>query len=91
MILGVVYGICRELYDFFEDSEKTSVIASGNAVQKNSVFGLVLKDVFKKPVKISQQSEEAAMGAALFSAVSANILDGIGDFKDFIKYREVQI
>lgn len=91
MILGVVYGICRELYDFFEGSEKTSVIASGNAVQKNSVFGLVLKDVFKKPVKISQQSEEAAMGAALFSAVSANILDGIGDFKDFIKYREVQL
>lgn len=89
MILGVVYGICRELYDFFESSEKTSVIASGNAVQKNSVFGLVLKDIFKKPVKISQQSEEAAMGAALFSAVSANKLDGIGDFRDFIKYREV--
>ena len=89
MILGVVYGICRELYDFFDGSEKVSVIASGNAVQKNSVFGLVLKDIFKRPVKISQQSEEAAVGAALFSAVSADILDGTDDFKDFIKYREV--
>lgn len=87
LILGVLYGICRELYDFFGDSvkEKKSVVASGNAVQKNRVLRKIISDIFDMPVKIPAQSEEASVGAALFAAVSAKYIDS---FENFGAYRK---
>lgn len=87
LILGVLYGICRELYDFFGDSvkEKKSVVASGNAVQKNRVLRKIISDIFDMPVKIPAQSEEASVGAALFAAVSAKY---INSFENFGAYRK---
>lgn len=88
-ILGVINGMCTELYSFFgqiADSNKKSVIASGNAVRKNKVFKKVISDIFGMPVKIPKCSEEAAVGAAMFSAVSARLIGGAEDIKRFIEY-----
>ena len=90
LALGFVFGICRELYDYFADKvkEKKYVIASGNAVQKNPVFRRVISDMFGIPVKICTSREEAAVGAALFSAASAKLLKSEAEFSKFIKYEE---
>lgn len=88
LVLGIVYGICLELYDFFADEirHKKTIIVSGNAVQKNSIFRSVISDIFKMPLKMPKIKEEAATGAALFAAVSAGLINNINDFKNFIKY-----
>ncbi len=90
LTLGVVYGICRELYEFFEDNleGKKYIIASGNVVQKNPVFKYVLSDMFKLPVKVCASREEASIGVALFSAVSTGLLKNEAELSHFIKYME---
>ncbi len=88
MVLGFIYGMCRELYDFLGDKSKskTSIIASGNAVQKNPVFRWVLSDMFGMPVKLSQSKEEASIGAALFAGVASGALSDVNKFSQFINH-----
>ncbi len=88
LVLGFIEGMCRELYDFLKDSlgDKTHLIASGNTIQKSPVFKNVLADMFKMPVKLSCNREEAAIGTALFSALSAELLESEKEFSKFMKY-----
>jgi len=87
--LGVIHGICRELYDLLGEKTvgKSAIIASGGAVQRNPVLQKVISDMFGLPLILSTQKEEAATGAALFAAVAAGKLTGIADFADFIYYK----
>ncbi len=90
LILGVIKGMCTELQNLFAEigtSNKTMIVASGNAVQKISIFKRVLSDVFQMSVQISQGKEEAATGSALFSALSAKYLESMQDFSKFIHYK----
>ncbi len=88
LVLGFLDGICRKLYNYFDDklSDKKLIVASGNAVQKNKVLPMIIRDIFGLPVKLLASSEEASFGAALFGAVSSNILSSDEDFKYFINY-----
>ncbi len=72
LILSFIYGVCSELYESFSEftKAKSRIIASGNAVQKNPLFKAVLSDISGKKVDVSQNKEEAAIGAARFSASS---------------------
>ena len=87
--LGFIFGICQELYEYIGDEliGKTSVVASGNAVQKIGIMREVIEEVFGLPVSISDGKEEASVGTALFSTIAANELDEINDFADFISYK----
>lgn len=88
LILGFIYGICNELYNLLpSDLQKKNIIASGNAVRKNKVFPHIITEVFNMPVNIPVYSEEASVGAALFSAVSAGLLKNPAVMGKFIKYR----
>ena len=89
MALGFINGMCRELYAHFEGrmDGKKCVVASGNAVQKIPVFRNVLADMFGMPVMISENREEASLGAALFACAACGILTE-ADFGRFINYRE---
>lgn len=89
MVLGFIYGICRELYDFMGDSinDKSLIVASGNAVQKIPVMKNVLFDVFGVEVQISKSREEASLGTALFSGIANGDLKDITETSGFINYK----
>ncbi len=90
LILGFIYGMCRELYDFLgEKAEgKSKLIASGNGVQKNPILRKVLGDIFGMPVNLSKSKEEASIGAALFAGVASGVLTSENDFAQFIVFEE---
>lgn len=55
-------------------SRKTKLIASGNAVRKNSIFQQILAERFHMPLTIGQNEEEAAYGASLCALYSSGQL-----------------
>ena len=89
LALGFINGICKELYDFMpKNTEKKLIVASGNAVRKIPIMKQVIEDMFGLPVQVSYNKEEASVGAALFSAISANFVNNIYEASEFISYRE---
>lgn len=88
LALGFIVGMCNELHDMFGTNadNKTIVVASGNAVQRIPIMKNILNDIFTLPIHVSLSKEEASIGTALFSAVSANLLRDIEAFADFIAY-----
>ena len=89
LILGVLRGMCAELYELYEQFSKkcTHIIASGGAVKKNEVLKLLIKDVFSMEVTGNTFKEEAATGAALFSALALGKIDYKNGFSDYIRKR----
>ena len=79
LVLGFIKGICKELYDFVGVRSKTKkqIVASGNAVRKIPIMKSVISDMFGLPVKISDNKEEASVGAALFASLTAGLTDNI--------------
>ncbi len=69
LVLGVLYGMAHELKEFYDQMEVSvdHLIASGGAVQKNPILCNVLADIFGMRVSLSQEDEESAVGAALYT------------------------
>ena len=90
LILGTIYGMCRELYTLYRQADvcKRQLVISGGAVQKNKVLQSVIAEQFCTVPVLSMQIEEAAKGAALFSAVAAGLLSDMSAFSDYIFYKE---
>ena len=80
--------MCDELYKLYQkmNVKKTHIVASGGAVRKNTVLKKVLEDKFAMSVSICSVKEEAATGAALFSAYAIGKTEYKGGFTDCIKY-----
>ena len=79
LVLGFIKGICKELYDFVgvRCQTKKRIVASGNAVRKIPIMKSVISDMFGLPVEISENNEEASVGAALFASLTAGLTDNI--------------
>lgn len=90
LILGFIIGMCRELYELFENkvANKKTLVASGNAVQKITIIKDIISNMFNLPVNITLSKEEASVGCALFSSVSAGMLKNTDEFSDFIEYKK---
>ncbi|MBE6640943.1 MAG: MerR family transcriptional regulator [Ruminococcaceae bacterium] len=90
LILGVISGMCDELYGLYGalGIEKSHIVASGGAIRKNSVLRKVLEDRFCMTVSVCSVKEEAATGAALYSAYALDLIEYKNGFPDFIKYVE---
>ncbi len=77
-IAGTLWGMAAELHEMFRkmphDHVNTLVI-SGNAVRKNPALRQMLKEVFDMNVCMPSHKEEAAFGAAMFSALGAGCTD----------------
>lgn len=89
LTLGFLQGMVDELKYYFELMKRegiTQIVASGNAVQKNSVLRKLLEDTFGCEIFITDNREEAAFGAALYSSVSNDIITE-KDAKNIIKYK----
>ena len=88
LILGVINGMCDELYSLYQlgQTRKSHIIASGGAIRKNHILQRVLEDKFGMPVSVSSVKEEAAMGAALFSAYAIDRIEYKDGFSKYINY-----
>lgn len=69
-VLGVLKGICDELYSYYcrfpsELRKRASFIGSGNAIRMNSLLKELIEIRFSGELKIAPYKEEAAYGAAL--------------------------
>lgn len=79
--LGILEGICRELYDFYlkmpeKNRRIDRVVVSGNGMRKNAIMRNICRDMFGVDVRIPRYQEEASYGVALFSLLVE------GRFKD---------
>ena len=74
LTLGVLKGMCEELYELYSafPEKSTVALASGGAVRKNPLLKTLLEERFGIPVSVNTVDEEAATGAALFSALCIN-------------------
>ena len=62
----------NELYSLYAlfPNKKENIIASGGAVRKNEILKKLICDIFGTNLRVSDLSEEAALGAAIFSLIS---------------------
>ena len=89
---GVLWGMASELHDMFvkipHDSVDTLVI-SGNAVRKNPALRRMLKQVFGLETVIPVHMEEAAFGAAMFSALVTGCTGTPEEIRACVLYSDV--
>lgn len=77
---GVIGGIIGELYGMYEkmdsgaDKIRSQAVVSGNAMRRNPALRKKAAEVFGAELLIPAYNEEAAYGAALYSAVSSGII-----------------
>ena len=90
LVLGLLKGMCEELYELYEaiPQKRSSIVASGGAVRKNKVLKKLIADQFGASVFVNTCEEEAATGAALFSAFTIGKIPYNNGFSDFIVYGE---
>ena len=55
-------------------------------MKKNAIIKKLIEDRFEMGVSLNKMREEAATGAALFSALTIGLLEYKGGFPEFIKY-----
>ena len=86
LVLGVLRGMCNELYGLYEcfGEKKTRMVASGGAVKQNIVLEKLLSECFGMNVSINNVDEEAATGAALFSACAIGKVKYNDGFSEYI-------
>jgi sedoheptulokinase len=76
LILGSLKGVSRELYHFYESlpeeirNEKSSLVGSGNALQRNPLLCRAFEEQFGRKLSFSPYCEEAAFGACLTAVIS---------------------
>ena len=69
---AIIEGMVNELAEFArlaDLSDIKKIVASGNAVRKNSVIREVISNLFNMPCQIGEVIEEAAVGAARFGII----------------------
>lgn len=75
LVLGVLRGICRELFAFYGEigmGEKPAcLMGSGNGIRSNPLLRELLSEQFETEVRIPPYAEEAACGAAKFARLYA--------------------
>ncbi len=77
IIRDVLNGMAQEFYDLYTAIQngtgvsKSRLIASGNGVRRNTALQNILQDRFGMPLKVEQNEEEAAFGAAVSGLIAA--------------------
>lgn len=73
LILGVLTGMARELYDLYETIQQGTgiqvkhILASGNGLCKNRMLQQIFQEMFQADLTLSKHQEAAACGAAMSS------------------------
>ena len=91
LCLGVLKGICSELYSLFrkipDGPPRTTLIGSGNGIRSSPLLQQIFTDTFGLELKIPLYKEEAAYGAALFSLCACGYCRSLQEAQDKIKYK----
>lgn len=70
LVYGVLEGMARELFEFYEkivsqsDIRRSRIVASGNGFRKNRNLQKIISDMFGMKLNMTEYKEEAAAGAA---------------------------
>ncbi|MBP3901390.1 MAG: hypothetical protein J6D53_08085 [Blautia sp.] len=74
MTLGFYRGVCTELYETYQKMRlpegKGRLLLCGNALRNNPLLRKICEDVFGRKSYLSEQKEEAAIGAARLAVKS---------------------
>ncbi len=79
---------CYQLYREMSEEMPKRLIISGNALRRNVALRKYAEEIFGAKVTMPSHTEEAAYGAAVYGAVSANIIEK-SDAKKLIKYKNI--
>lgn len=88
LILGILNGMCDELYELYElfPKKRTVAVASGGGIKKNETLKKIISKRFNTEVLTIQFKEEAAVGVALFSAFAIKKIEYVDGFSNYLKY-----
>ena len=67
MINGFMFGMIEELFEMYQmmNIQATTIMASGNGFRKNRTLQKICEEKFQLPLKLANEIEEAACGAAM--------------------------
>lgn len=73
LMYGMMRGMAQELYDMLAcfmrtGGTKTRLFGSGNGLRLNKRLCAIVENTFQMPLRLSQNQEEAACGAAYFAS-----------------------
>lgn len=93
MTSGVLNGIVEELHNMFNIMSvcKSGLVGSGNGIRKNKHLIRIAERVFNSDMIIPIHTEEAAFGAAMFAAISANVFKNYRDAQSIIKFEKHKV
>lgn len=83
LICGVLKGVSRELYDMYSSAESlldtppVNLVCSGNGLRKSNIWRQIFEKDFRLTAQLPRHSEEASMGACVFSGAACGIFDDI--------------
>ncbi len=83
LICGVLKGVSKELYDMYSsaqsllDTPPVNLVCSGNGLRKSNIWRQIFEKDFSLTAQLPRHSEEASMGACVFSGAACGIFDDI--------------
>lgn len=92
LALGVLKGICEELYQHYEALPEASkdaafFVGSGNGVRMNPLLQKICSERFGMELKIPKYSEEAAYGSALFALLACRKCETLKEVQALLAYK----
>ncbi len=88
LIYGVLDGVANELHDMYEQAmfslvfSHENLICSGNGLRKSDLWRKIFEDHFSMSAELPLHSEEAAVGACVFSCAASGIFKDIKASQD---------
>lgn len=84
LIYGVLCGVARELHGMYKEGLRpsdnhTKLICSGNGLRKSELWRNIFEKSFSLSTVLPKHSEEASVGACVFSSVASGIFKNIED------------
>jgi sugar (pentulose or hexulose) kinase len=91
LVRALLEGMAEGFQEFYVQmlphmGEKGTLVGSGNALRRNTLFSRILAERLELPLHIPAHREEAAMGAALLAAVGTGELPSLAAASDLIRY-----
>ncbi|MCL2059423.1 MAG: FGGY family carbohydrate kinase [Oscillospiraceae bacterium] len=93
---GVLDGIAEEFYELYRHMDGAStgarslLIGAGNGLRKNAYLRRTLTKRFGMPMLVPKNTEEAAVGCALYALTACGHYADLTDAQSAIQYEEVE-
>ncbi len=90
LICGVLNGVCDELFNMYIKAKKPQgfipkmLVCSGNGLRKSEIWRNVFSKQFHLDATLPKHSEEAAIGACVFSGAASGIFKNLQESQDIL-------